>query len=160
MKIGITGGIGSGKTTVCKIFETLGIPVYYADDRAKELMVTNPDLVAGIKKLFGEEAYHSDGSLNRAHIAALAFGDAAMLAQLNALVHPAVHQDGYEWAESQTDAPYTLREAALVFESGGHKKLDKVITVFAPKEMRIERVMARDKADKKCRRSSNQQTNA
>ena len=92
MKIGITGGIGSGKTTVCKIFETLGIPVYYADDRAKELMVTQPKLIDGIKSLFGTEAYLEDGSLHRAHIAAIAFNDKDKLNQLNALVHPAVHK--------------------------------------------------------------------
>jgi dephospho-CoA kinase len=148
MKIGVTGGIGSGKTTVCKIFETLGIPVYYADDRAKELMVTKPALIAGIKELFGENAYLKDGSLNRAHIASIAFQDKSILNQLNALVHPAVHQDGYEWAEAQQNVPYTLREAALIFESGGHKKLDKVITVFTPKELRIERVMARDNTER------------
>ncbi|MGB0862155.1 MAG: dephospho-CoA kinase [Saprospiraceae bacterium] len=148
MKIGITGGIGSGKTTICKIFEVLGIPVYYADDRAKRLMVENEILKKGIIELFGKNAYLENGELNRAHIAGIAFKDANILKALNNLVHPAVHKDANEWADAQTDAPYSLREAALIFEGGGYKLLDKVITVFAPKEVRIERVMARDKVDK------------
>lgn len=148
MKIGITGGIGSGKTTVCKIFETLGIPIYYADDEAKRLMIENGALKKGIIGLFGTNAYLADGQLNRAHIAGIAFNDANVLKALNALVHPAVQKDADEWAAAQTDAPYSLREAALIFEGGGYKLLDKVITVFAPKELRINRVMARDKVDR------------
>ena len=144
MKIGITGGIGSGKTTVCKIFEQLDIPIYYADVEAKRLMIENEELVNGIKSLLGEEAYLENGQLNRAHIASIVFNDRSKLKKLNELVHPAVHKDGKAWAEAQTEAAYTLREAALIFEGGGYKLLDKVITVFAPKEMRIERVMKRD----------------
>ena len=107
-------------------------------------MVEHAELVAGIKNLLGEAAYLENGELNRTHIASIVFHDRAKLAQLNALVHPAVHQDGRDWAAAQTDAPYTLREAALIFEGGGYKLLDKVITVFAPKELRIERVIKRD----------------
>lgn len=147
-KIGITGGIGSGKTTVCKIFETLGIPIYYADERAKALMVENQELIASIKKLFGEKAYLEDGSLNRAYIAEIVFNDKNKLQQLNGLVHPAVFMDGVEWHNAQKDVPYTLKEAALLFEGKGHQFLDKIITVYAPKEVRLERVMKRDNAPK------------
>lgn len=144
--LGITGGIGSGKTTVCKIFETLGIPIYYADDRAKYLMSHDPDLIAGIIELFGPEAYLEPQVLNRAHIAHVAFNDKDKLAQLNALVHPAVARDGLEWQAAQRYVPYTLKEAALLYESGSYRSLDKIIVVTAPLELRIERVMARDGA--------------
>lgn len=144
MKVGITGGIGSGKTTVCKIFETLGIPVYYADMRAKWLMAQDPALVASIKELLGLKAYREDGSLDRAYIAQEVFGNATKLQQLNQLVHPAVAEDGERWHEAQKGVPYTLKEAALLFESGSYLAMDKMITVFAPEELRIQRVVARD----------------
>lgn len=144
--LGITGGIGSGKTTVCKIFETLGIPVYYADERAKYLMSHDPKLIAGIIELFGSEAFLEPQVLNRAHIAQVAFNDKAKLNQLNALVHPAVAQDGLNWQAAQQNVPYTLKEAALLFESGSYRSLDKIIVVAAPLELRIQRVMARDGA--------------
>lgn len=146
LKVGITGNIGSGKTTVCRIFETLGIPVYYADTAAKRLMVEQPDLVRGITGLFGSESYHADGSLNRAHLSARAFADKSLLTQLNALVHPAVRADAERWHREQ-DAPYTLHEAALTFETGGEKRLDRVIVVAAPEALRLRRVMERDGAD-------------
>lgn len=146
LHIGITGGIGSGKTTVCKIFATLGIPIYYADDRAKALMTEDKDLVQQVKEIFGSEAYLSDGQLNRAHIANIAFSNKDKLAQLNAAVHPAVAKDTLRWQSEQANAPYTLREAALLFESKSHLLLDKVITVFADKEIRIARVLERDNA--------------
>lgn len=144
LKVGITGGIGSGKTTVCKIFETLGIPVYYADDRAKWLMVHDPELVAGIQAAFGAEAYTPEGRLNRAYLAKTAFGDPEKLAQLNALVHPAVFRDGSAWHHAQTGVPYTLREAALLFESGSYRAIDRMIVVTAPVEVRLKRVTERD----------------
>lgn len=144
--LGITGGIGSGKTTVCKIFETLGIPIYYADDRAKFLMSHDPNLIMGIIELFGQEAYLEPQVLNRAHIAQVAFNDKDKLTQLNALVHPAVARDGLEWQAAQYDVPYTLKEAALLYESGSYRSLDKIIVVTAPLKLRIERVMARDGA--------------
>lgn len=147
LKVGITGGIGSGKTTVCKIFESLGIPVYYADDRAKWLMVNHPPLVKGLTNLFGEEAYLEDGSLNRQGIAQIVFSDKEKLASLNALVHPIVYMDGEQWHKEQVEAPYTLKEAALHFESGGYRIMDVMITVFAPEEMRLERVVKRDDSD-------------
>lgn len=144
LKIGITGGIGSGKTMVCKVFETMGIPIYYADDRAKFLMNTDEFLVTEITKLFGEQAYLSNGELNRPHLASIAFSDKNVLQKLNALVHPVVHQDSEKWFSEQQNVPYVLKEAALHFETGGYKMLDKMITVFAPKEMRIQRVIQRD----------------
>lgn len=143
-KIGITGGIGSGKTTVCKIFESLGIPVYYADDRAKALMIENIELVNGIKNLLGDESYFENGALNRQHIANIVFKDKKKLEQLNGLVHPAVAKDGITWQQSQSLVPYTLKEAALLIESGSFQALDYLITVWAPKETRIQRVIKRD----------------
>lgn len=144
LKIGITGGIGSGKTTVCRIFAEMDIPVYYADDRAKELMVNNLEVVTKLKALFGKNAYLNDGSLNRQHISNIVFSNKEMLEKLNAIVHPAVHEDGIAWQKAQKNVPYTLKEAALLFEAGSYKALDKMITVFAPKEIRLERVVARD----------------
>jgi len=145
LKIGITGGIGSGKTTVCKIFEVLGIPVFYADPEAKNIMVKDELLIAGIKETFGEESYFSDGTLNNKHIAGIVFNDEAELKKLNALVHPAVFR-GFDAWEKQIPAstPYTLKEAALLFESGSYKMCDINILVTAPLEVKINRVMQRD----------------
>ncbi len=145
LKVGITGGIGSGKTTVCKIFEVLGIPVYYADDRAKELMQTDVKLITSIKDIFGEEAYQ-DEKLNRAFIASKVFDDKPLLAKLNAVVHPAVAEDVMQWMLQHLDKPYVLKEAALLFESGSYKFFDKIITVIAPMEDRIARLITRDNA--------------
>jgi dephospho-CoA kinase len=148
LKVGITGGIGSGKTTVCKIFEQLGIPVYYADDRAKRLMVEDPQLVRGIMALLGEEAYTPEGQLDRTFVANIVFNNPGKLAQLNDLVHPAVARDGAAWQEKQTEVPYTLKEAALLYEAGSYRALDRMICVVAPEEMRIQRVMERDRVDR------------
>jgi dephospho-CoA kinase len=144
LQIGITGGMGSGKTTVCKIFEALDIPVYYADDRAKWLMANDPDLKKKITERFGKEAYSDTGALNRAYLADRVFGDPESLQALNALVHPAVGRDSQRWQEMQQNVPYTIKEAALIFESGSFRQLDKVIVVFAPRELRIQRIMRRD----------------
>lgn len=148
--IGITGGIGSGKTTVCKLFETLNIPVYYADLRAKAIMIENEALISNIKTLLGDDAYFENGELNRAYIGGIVFKDKNKLAALNALVHPAVHLDGKNWFEMQQNKgiPYALNEAALMVESGGYKRMDYLITVFAPEDLRIERVMARDQTNR------------
>lgn len=143
LKVGITGGIGSGKSVVCRIFGILGIPVFDADTEAKRLMVTDDGLVEAIQEAFGSEAYHRDGSLNRGYLAAKVFGDAAQLNRLNALVHPVVIQAGETWAISQK-APYTIKEAALMFESGSFKLNRYNILVTAPEEVRIARVMERD----------------
>jgi dephospho-CoA kinase len=146
--IGITGGIGSGKSYVCSIFKTMGYEVYDSDARAKALMAEDPALRQGIAELFGAEAYHADGALNRAHLAKAVFGNAALLAKLNALVHPAVARDTVAWQQKLEtggyDKPFALKEAAILFESGAHRGLDGVIVVSAPPEVRIARVMARD----------------
>ena len=143
LRIGITGGIGSGKTTVAKVFETLGIPVYYADDAAKRLMNEDENLKEKIKTQFGKEAYSDDGKLNRPFLSSVVFNDSKKLLQLNAIVHPATLADADRWMNEQT-SPYTLKEAALIFESGGHHYLDHVIGVYAPAAMRIQRAMQRD----------------
>ncbi|MBB6272660.1 dephospho-CoA kinase [Pedobacter cryoconitis] len=145
IKIGITGGIGSGKTTVCRIFEKLGIPVFYADTVAKEIMITDPVLREGIINTFGQESYENDGRLNNKYIAQLVFNDKKELEKLNALVHPAVFRAFDSWEEAiAADVPYTLKEAALLFESGSYQLCDKNILVTAPAAVKIERVMERD----------------
>ena len=144
MKVGITGGIGSGKSTVCKIFAELGIPVYYADDRAKYLMQHEHYLIDLIKKNFGEDVY-TNGKLDRALLASRTFGDKQKVALLNSLVHPAVFRDTERWAGEQDPAvPYVLKEAALLIESGSYKNLDKLIVVTAPLAVRLKRVSDRD----------------
>lgn len=149
LRTGITGGIGSGKTTVCRIFETLGIPVYYADARAKWLIENEPALRKAIVQLLGDEAYTPDGAYNRRYVADQVFGNPVKLAALNALVHPAVERDSLAWHESAgvSGAPYTLKEAALMIESGSHRHLDALIVVTAPEEIRIHRVTQRDGSD-------------
>ncbi|MGL6266755.1 MAG: dephospho-CoA kinase [Chitinophagaceae bacterium] len=143
LKIGITGGIGSGKSTVARVFETLSIPVYYADDAAKRLMQEDPELKKQIIGLFGETAF-IEGKLNRPWISAQVFGNPEKVTALNALVHPVTIQDAKEWMSRQR-TPYTLKEAALIFESGSEKELDYVIGVDAPAALRIQRVIERDK---------------
>ena len=142
LKIGLTGGIGSGKSTVARIFEILGIPVYYADAAAKRLMNTDPALREQIIAAFGAEAY-TGGELNRQYLAQQVFHDEKKLAGLNSLVHPATIHDAEKWIAAQT-SPYTVKEAALIFESGSDKLLDYVIGVSAPQELRIQRTMQRD----------------
>ncbi len=142
MKIGLTGGIGSGKTTVAKIFEVLGIPVYYADDAARRLMNTDPGLKRKIVLLFGEQAY-SDGLLDRNYISSQVFENKEKLSALNNLTHPVTIKDADDWMNNQ-QSPYAIKEAALIFESGAEKKLDLVIGVAAPEEIRIRRTMQRD----------------
>lgn len=141
--IGITGGIGSGKSTVAKIFNILGIPVYSADDRAKWLMSNDPDLKDQITANFGKESYFEDGSLNRSYLASRVFNDEEKISIINSLVHPSVKKDFEKWVLKQ-NSPYVLKEAALLFESGSYKDLDKVITVSAPLKIRINRVLLRD----------------
>lgn len=142
LRIGLTGGIGSGKTTVARIFETLGIPVYYADVAAKRLMNTDPELKGLLVKTFGEACYQ-DGVLNTAYLGSLVFQDAAKREQLNLLVHPATIADATDWLSKQRSI-YALREAALLFESGAAEGLDYVIGVSAPVSLRLQRVMKRD----------------
>ncbi|MFN8324009.1 MAG: dephospho-CoA kinase [Chitinophagales bacterium] len=145
IKVGIIGGIGSGKSTVCKMFEKLGIPVYYADERAKYLMQHEHHLIDEIRKTFGADIY-DNGSLNRKLLSERVFNNSSKLQQLNALVHPAVFRDTEEWVEEQKalKVPYVLKEAALLIESGSYKNLDRLIVVSAPLEIRIKRVIDRD----------------
>jgi len=144
LKVGITGNIGSGKTTVSKVFEILGVPVFYADDAAKNVMVTDKILIDGIIAAFGDMSYYEDGTLNRKHVASIVFKDESKLAKLNQLVHPAVFRAFDEWAANIKDAPYIMKEAALLFESNSYKMCDNTIMVTAPLELRIKRVMNRD----------------
>jgi dephospho-CoA kinase len=144
LEIGITGGIGSGKSTVAHIFAVLGAPIYDADSRAKYLMAHNEPLKKSIQETFGKESYHEDGSVNRAYLASQVFNDEQKVKQINALVHPKVAEDYITWVQEHADKPYVIREAALMIESGSHKFLDKLITVFAPEDIRIKRVKARD----------------
>ncbi|MGK6351228.1 dephospho-CoA kinase [Parapedobacter sp. DT-150] len=143
LKVGITGGIGSGKSVVCQILKVLGIPVFDADQEARRLMIADTSLVQAVQAAFGEEAYQQDGSLDRAYLAARVFNDSDQLKRLNALVHPVVIQAGEEWADKQ-DAPYTVKEAALLFESGSYKLNAYTILVTAPEAIRVKRVMQRD----------------
>lgn len=145
-RVGITGGIGSGKSTVCRIFESLGIPVYDADAWAKWLIVHDKSVKNGILELFGTEAFTPDGTYNRAFVSRIVFEQKEKLAALNALVHPAVERHGRSWHEQQcrAGARYTLREAALMIESGNHQHLDYLIVVTAPEALRVQRTMQRD----------------
>ena len=147
MIVGLTGGIGSGKTTVAKMFEGLGVPVYVSDIEAKQLMVTNSTIIKEVTELFGSEAY-IDGQLNRSLIAEKAFNNPNVLAQLNGIVHPVVGQHFKAWVAKQ-EFPYVIKEAAILFESGGDATCDFVITVTAPMEERINRVMQRDEVTDK-----------
>lgn len=142
LRIGITGGIGSGKTTVADIFHVLGIPVYKSDDASKRLMVEDKDLKKNIIESFGEESY-VNGILNRKYLAAQVFNDSKKIALLNSFVHPATINDARRWTEKQNSA-YTIKEAALIFESGSDEFLDYVIGVKSPLSLRVERAMRRD----------------
>lgn len=144
LKVGITGGIGSGKSTVARIFATLGVPVYDADSRAKGVMTTDGILVEQIKKEFGTLAYRSSGELDRAFIASVVFKDPEKLNRLNALVHPRVRQDFAQWVRMHAAAPYVLKEAALLYETGSADELDAMIVVTAPTALRVQRVIQRD----------------
>lgn len=145
LKVGLTGGVGSGKTTVSKIFASLDVPVFYADDIAKKIMNEDTILKQEIINLFGKEAYTE--SLNRKHIADIVFNDAFKLEQLNALIHPRTIAAANKWMQQQTK-PYVIKEAALMFEAGASTNLDYVIGVYAPQILRINRVMKRDKFTK------------
>ena len=142
LRIGLTGGIGSGKSTVARIFEVLGIPVYDADSASKKLMIENNELKNQIKNSFGKEAY-TDGELNRRYLAEQVFSDSQKMALLNSFVHPATIKDAEQWMKKQ-NAPYLIKEAALIFESGSQKQLDYVIGVKSPLALRLQRTIQRD----------------
>lgn len=145
-KVGITGGIGSGKSTVCAMLEEMGVAVYNSDARAKELMTTSATLRQAIVARFGAECYTSEG-LNRGYLAERVFGDAAELAALNSLVHPAVMNDFEAWAERQ-EGSYVVLESAILFEAGLEQRVDMAVAVLSPEELRIERAMRRDGASR------------
>lgn len=145
LKIGITGNIGSGKTTVSKLFELLGVPVFYADFYGKRVMTEDAILVEAIRKNFGEEAYFADKTLNRKYIAGIVFNNDTELKKLNNLVHPAVFRAFDQWAEQYQQHFYVLKEAAILFESGSDVQCDKTIVVSAPLDIRIQRVIERDR---------------
>ena len=142
LRIGLTGGIGSGKSTVAHIFEVLNIPVYYADAASKRLMSEDEELKNKIKKAFGEDTYINN-ELNRKYLSDEVFNDPQKIKLLNSLVHPATIKDALGWMQIQK-APYVIKEAALIFESGSNKDLDYVIGVKSPVDLRIKRAMARD----------------
>jgi dephospho-CoA kinase len=147
-KVGITGGIGVGKSLCSKLFEVLGILVYYADDRAKWIMLQDHKVKAKIISEFGNESYLPDGQLNRSYLSKKVFSDPVQTKLINSIVHPAVGQDLISWFQ-KVKGPYALYEAALMFESGSSNLMDKVIVVDAPLELRIERVMKRDETTRK-----------
>ncbi|MDZ4715549.1 MAG: dephospho-CoA kinase [Cytophagales bacterium] len=144
LEVGITGGIGSGKSLVCRVFQSLGVSVYDADSRAKSLMTTDGILIRQIQKEFGTLSYRPDGSLDRAYLARVAFEDPLRLQQLNALVHPRVASDYAQWADTHRDEAYLIREAALLFEAGVNTTLGKMVVVYAPEDLRVQRIRARD----------------
>lgn len=144
IKVGITGGIGSGKTTVCRVFELLGVPVFYADNVAKTIMQTDSQLKNEILNAFGQESYLVDGQLNRPYISSIVFKDQSQLNKLNALVHPAVFRAFDRWIAEQKEVPYILKEAALLYESESYKMCDLSILVISPESTRISRIKARD----------------
>jgi dephospho-CoA kinase len=144
--VGLTGGIGSGKTTVAKQFMALGIPVYIADEEAKKLMNTSQVIKRKLIQLFGNEAYVNEG-LNKSFIANIIFNDKSYLEKMNAIVHPQVATHFKKWVLKQK-APYIIKEVAILFENDGHKQCDYVITVIAPKTLRIERLLKRDATTK------------
>ena len=145
-KIGITGGIGSGKSTVCSLFAERGIAVYDSDSRAKQLMSESAELRAQLIETFGVECF-CDGTLNRSYLASQVFGSAEALAKLNAIVHPAVRTDFRTWAEQQRGA-YVILESAILFEAGFDSEVDTTLAVMAPLEERVRRTMARDGIDR------------
>lgn len=146
-QVGLTGGIGSGKSLVCSILEKLGVPVYYADKEARDLMNTHPVLMEQIEACFGPEVYR-DGVLNSVFLAGEVFEDQVKLTKLNALVHPAVREHYNTWIKRQEEALYVVEEAAILFESGLDQYMDLTVLVYADEEERIRRVMERDGVDR------------
>ena len=144
LKIGVTGGIGSGKTTVCKVFELLGVPVFYADTVAKSIMHSDLILRKEIIETFGEGSYSKTGELNRPYLSSIVFKNEVQLDKLNALVHPAVFRAFDLWVTGHAEEHYVIKEAALLFESDAHKMCDQTVLVLSPEAIRISRIKARD----------------
>lgn len=143
LKIGITGGIGSGKSTVCRVFSVMGIPVFEADKVARKLMDTDEEIHEKLVRLFGAAVYLPDQTVNRKYLAGIVFKDPSLLTKLNEIVHPVVRKTFFDWCEKQ-ESPYIIHEAAILFESGFYKMMDKTITVVTSEDERIRRVMKRD----------------
>jgi dephospho-CoA kinase len=144
LRVGITGGIGSGKSTACHVFEKLGVPVYYADAVAKSLYAENQDLRDVLLKNYGPQVLEKDGSVSKSFLREQAFGSNEKSQKLNAIVHPFVFEDYEKWCNAHANCSYTIKEAAILFESGSYKRLHRVVGVVAPEALRIARVMARD----------------
>jgi len=145
--VGLTGGIGSGKTTVAKLFEKQGIPIYIADERARAIM-DRPDVVEAVQQIFTTSVITEQGLLDRAKIKQVVFDQKELLEQLNQVVHPRVKEDFEHWLETNKDAPIVMKESAILFENGLEKSCDLIVLVVAPEEVRIQRVMARDGVSK------------
>ena len=143
LQVGLTGNIGSGKTTVCKVFEKLGVPVFYADLRARMIM-DREEVTARVAGTFGKEILDAEGKLNRRTLAGIVFNDKEKLALLNGIIHPLVREDFLGWVGENKEEPYIIKEAAILFEAGMASQFDKIIVVAAPLEVRIARVMHRD----------------
>jgi dephospho-CoA kinase len=158
IKVGITGGIGSGKSVVCEIFRLLGVPVFNSDLEGREILRTHPKVISEVKKIFGPAAYSEDEIPDRKLIAAIAFSDPVKLAALNAVIHPAVNERFEEWCAKHADAAYVIKEAAILVESGAHKQMDLIVVVSAPETLRFKRAMKRDNisAEEVTKRSLNQ----
>ncbi|GAB4011178.1 dephospho-CoA kinase [Spirosoma migulaei] len=144
LQIGVTGGIGSGKSVVCQVFQALGVPIYEADERAKWLTEHDPILKADIRRVLGPDAYDALGHYNRAWVASQVFANPELLTALNGVIHPRVFADTTAWVTQQTGKPYVIKEAALMKAAGDNNSLDKVIVVNAPLDVRIERIRKRD----------------
>ncbi len=147
-KIGITGGIGSGKTTASKVFELLGVPVYYSDEESKQLLYNDETIKEKVVALFGNSVLNILGDIDRKALGTIVFKDKEKLQQLNAILHPAVALHFTEWAKTKSNENYILKEAAILFESGANKQVEKVITVSAPEDLKIKRAMHRDTISK------------
>ena len=148
IKVGITGGIGSGKSTICEVFKLLGAPIFVADDEAKHLMNSNDEVIGQLIRLFGKEIYTENRALDRKKLAEIIFNNDIKRGKVNHVVHPAVRKEFEKWLEVQK-SPYAIHEAAILFESGFYKMMDFTLLVTAPEEMRIERVTKRDKSNTK-----------
>ncbi len=142
--VGVTGGIGSGKSVVCRILELMGVPVYNADNASKILLEEDPAVVKAVKHLIGLESYDEHGKPNRSRIAEVVFNDPERLKELNAILHPAVREDFRNWVGSHQEFPILIKDAAILFESGSNKELDFIVTISAPETLRVNRVMKRD----------------
>jgi dephospho-CoA kinase len=144
IRLGVTGGIGSGKTTVCRVFECLSVPVYYADERARWLTEHHPQIRQEITALLGNESYTQEGKYNTQFVSSRVFGDSELLVALNRIVHPRVKEDTRLWVAQHAHASYVVKEAAIMSKASPKNELDCVLAVVSPELLRIERVMARD----------------